>query len=53
MGYIKAVFGTEISYPNFATNINFELARNEIPDSRTEIISKDYRIEYYVNNKFK
>ena len=42
MGFMKAVFGTEIIYPTFASNMNLELYRRD----------KEYYIQYYINDKF-
>ena len=42
MGFMKAVYGTKIVYPKFATNINLELYRKD----------NKYYIEYYINDEF-
>ena len=42
MGFMKAVYGTKIVYPKFATNINLELYRKD----------NEYYIEYYINDEF-
>lgn len=46
MGYMKAVFGTEIRYPYFATNINLELTRKG-----DEKKKENYYIEYIINDE--
>ena len=46
MGYMRAVFGTEIRYPYFATNINLELTRKG-----DEKKKENYYIEYIINDE--
>jgi hypothetical protein len=46
MGYMRAVFGTEIRYPYFATNINLELYRKG-----DEKKKENYYIEYIINDE--
>ena len=46
MGFMKAVFNTEIKYPYFATNINLELMRKN-----DEKGSQNYDIEYIINDE--
>lgn len=46
MGYMRAVFGTEIRYPYFATNINLELTRKG-----DEKKKENYNIEYIINDE--
>ena len=48
MGFMKEVFGTEIRYPYFATNINLELYRKE---TGNKITKDDYYIEYIINDE--
>ena len=43
MGFMKAVFGTKIVYPKFATNINLELYKKD---------DGFYYIQYYINDEF-
>jgi hypothetical protein len=46
MGYMRAVFNTEIRYPYFATNINLELYRKG-----DEKKKENYYIEYIINDE--
>ena len=46
MGYMRAVFGAEIRYPYFATNINLELTRKG-----DEKKKENYYIEYIINDE--
>ena len=49
MGFMKEVFGTEIRYPYFATNINLEL--NRIEKEEGNISEDDYKIDYIINDE--
>ena len=49
MGFMKEVFGTEIRYPYFATNINLEL--NRIEKKEGNINDDDYKIDYIINDE--
>jgi len=49
MGFMKEVFGTEIRYPYFATNINLEL--NRIEKQEGNINEDDYKIDYIINDE--
>lgn len=51
MGFMKAVFNIDILYPYFASNLYLELVRKDIKEGE-KITEKDYRIEYYNNDKF-
>ena len=46
MGFMRAVYGTEIRYPYFATNINLELYRKG-----DEKKKENYYIEYIINDE--
>ena len=49
MGFMKEVFGTEIRYPYFATNINLEL--NRVEKEEGNIYDDDYKIHYIINDE--
>jgi hypothetical protein len=46
MGFMKAVFNTDIEYPYFATNINLELYKDGDGNSK-----ENYRVDYIINDK--
>lgn len=45
MGFMKAVFGTDIKYPFFATNINLELIK------KGEVSEEKYYVRYIINDE--
>ena len=49
MAFLKNIFGAEINYPKFASNLYLELVRNN--DSAT-VKKEDYRIDYFFNDDF-
>ena len=49
MAFLKYIFGAEINYPKFASNLYLELVRN----NESETVKKeDYIIEYYFNDDY-
>ena len=46
MGFMKEVFGTEIKYPFFATNINLELVRDGGKKK------ENYKVRYIINDDY-
>ena len=47
MGFMNAIFGSEIKYPYFATNINLEL----IIESGKEKKKENYKVRYIINDE--
>ena len=47
MGFMKALFGTKIIYPYFATNINLELIRKD-----GDIKADNYYVKYIINDEY-
>ena len=50
MSFMNKVFGTEIKYANFSTNLHLELYLEN--DKIENITEKDYRLEYFYNDDF-
>ena len=48
MCFMREIFGSEIRYPHFATNINLELYLNS---TNEQILKEDYYIEYIINDE--